>query len=62
MASGKFSLRIPPQLHEELVKQAEDEGVSLNLYCNFLLTAGVASGKVLEQIWDKDVKVVEIQV
>jgi len=38
--SGKFSLRIPPSLHERLVEQADGEGVSLNAYCTYLLSLG----------------------
>jgi len=28
--SGRFIVRIPPYLHEKLVKAADDQGVSLN--------------------------------
>lgn len=28
--SGKFTVRVPPYLHERLVRAAEDQGVSLN--------------------------------
>ena len=38
--SGKFSLRIPPSLHERLVEQAEVEDLSLNAYCLYLLSLG----------------------
>jgi predicted RNase H-like HicB family nuclease len=38
--SGKFSLRIPPSLHERLVEQAEAEDLSLNAYCLYLLSLG----------------------
>ena len=38
--SGKFSLRIPPSLHERLVEQADAEDMSLNAYCLCLLSFG----------------------
>jgi predicted nucleotidyltransferase len=31
--SGRFVLRIPPELHESLRREAEAEGISLNEYC-----------------------------
>jgi HicB family len=40
-ASGRFVVRIPRGLHAELVRQARDEGVSLNQYVATLL-AGAA--------------------
>jgi len=44
--SGKFSLRIPPSLHERLVEQADAEGVSLNAYCTHLLSLGAGRREV----------------
>jgi predicted RNase H-like HicB family nuclease len=38
--SGKFSLRIPRSLHARLVVQSEEEGMSLNNYCTYLLSLG----------------------
>jgi antitoxin HicB len=41
--SGKFNVRVPKALHALLVRQAEEQGVSLNSLVQTLLTAG-ASG------------------
>jgi antitoxin HicB len=41
--SGRLLLRIPRSLHAELVRQAEDEGVSLNQY--IATTLARASGR-----------------
>jgi antitoxin HicB len=41
--SGKFNLRIPKTLHRQLIEAAEDEGVSLNQYCNYILAESVGS-------------------
>ena len=35
--SGKILVRIPKDLHLELVEAAEDQGVSLNQYCLYKL-------------------------
>ena len=35
--SGKFVVRVPKSLHRELVKQAEQEGVSLNMHVATIL-------------------------
>lgn len=35
--SGQFKLRLPKQLHKQLALQAEQEGVSINQYCLYLL-------------------------
>lgn len=44
--SSALSLRIPHTLREQLQNNANAEGVSLNQYCMYLLTAGVsASGR-----------------
>jgi len=36
--SGKFLLRIPKELHKNLIEQASENGVSLNQYVLYLLT------------------------
>ena len=36
--SGNISLRIPKDLHRELVGGAKEQGVSLNQYCLYKLT------------------------
>jgi predicted RNase H-like HicB family nuclease len=38
--SGKFVMRVPKRLHAELTRRAKLEGVSLNQYVLFLLSAG----------------------
>lgn len=35
--SGKFNVRIPPDLHRELVEDAEEQGVSLNQLVTYRL-------------------------
>lgn len=36
--SGQFKLRIPKSLHRSLAANAKREGISMNQYCNYLLT------------------------
>lgn len=36
--SGQFKLRIPKELHESLARHSEQEGVSMNQYCVYLLS------------------------
>lgn len=40
-ANGRISLRVPKQLHVDLIEAAEDEGVSLNQYISYLLASCV---------------------
>ena len=42
--SGRFVLRIPPELHGALKAAAAGAGVSLNSYCRSILTAAVRGG------------------
>jgi predicted HicB family RNase H-like nuclease len=35
--SGKFSMRIPPELHSKLYRMSKDEGKSLNAWIKELL-------------------------
>lgn len=45
--SGRFVMRIPRRLHADLAKSAKRQGVSLNQYVLYLLTArAAASGEV----------------
>jgi predicted RNase H-like HicB family nuclease len=46
--SGRFLLRLPKSLHAELARQAEEEGVSLNLYVTTALAevAGHRHGRI----------------
>lgn len=39
--SGQFKLRIPKSLHRRLAQRSEEEGVSMNQYCVYLLSKGV---------------------
>lgn len=41
MASGKFVIRIPQELHQELVDEAARQGVSLNALVTAYLAAAV---------------------
>lgn len=48
--SGKFMVRIPKYLHRRLVEKARREGVSLNRYVESILSAGVATQNVIDDI------------
>jgi len=37
--SGRFMTRIPKTLHRQLAKEAEEQGVSMNLYVNNILSS-----------------------
>lgn len=39
-ASGRISIRVPKQLHADLINAAEENGVSLNQYISYLLSSG----------------------
>jgi len=45
--SGRFVIRLTPDLHEHLAAQASERGVSLNLYVAILL-AGASGFKKAE--------------
>ena len=38
--SGQFKLRIPKSLHKKLAERSKLEGISMNQYCLYLLSAG----------------------
>lgn len=38
-ANGRISLRVPRQLHIDLIADAEEQGVSLNQYISFVLAS-----------------------
>ena len=40
--SGKFVVRVPKSLHQELVQKAKAENVSLNQLATYLLSSGVS--------------------
>ena len=48
--SGKFMVRIPKYLHRRLAEKARREGVSLNQYVENILSAGIATQSVLDEI------------
>ena len=39
--SGQFKLRIPKSLHRTLSIKSQEEGISMNQYCVYLLSKGV---------------------
>jgi predicted HicB family RNase H-like nuclease len=43
--SGQFNVRVPKDLHRELVRKAEEEGVSLNALVTYLLSQMVKMEK-----------------
>jgi len=43
--SGKFNVRVPKGLHRDLVRAAEAQGVSLNLFVATALSRAVAHSK-----------------
>lgn len=38
--SGQFKLRLPKSLHRRLAQRSEEEGISMNQYCVYLLSKG----------------------
>lgn len=48
--SGEIMLRMPPSLHENLVKIAELEGVSLNQYMVSALSKSVGRDKAIQKV------------
>jgi predicted RNase H-like HicB family nuclease len=44
--SGKFTARIPKQLHKDLIRCAEEQGMSINQLVSFYIAKGVYSGDV----------------
>ena len=43
--SGQFHVRVPRGLHRELVRKAEEEGVSLNALVTYLLSQSIKTDK-----------------
>jgi antitoxin HicB len=39
--SGQFNVRVPRDLHRQLVRKAEEEGVSLNALVTYLLSQSI---------------------
>lgn len=53
---GRFTLRLPETLHNELESRARQEGVSLNQYIVYTLTRQVASTYTIQVLPDAAVK------
>lgn len=47
---SRLTLRLPETLHQQLIRQAEAEGISLNQYIVYALTRQVASAYVIQAI------------
>lgn len=39
--SGQFKLRLPKSLHMTLAERSQQEGISMNQYCLYLLSSGI---------------------
>lgn len=50
--SGQFIVRVPRELHFKLRQKANQNGVSLNSYCQYLLTESVTLDQVKAQLQD----------
>ncbi len=48
--SGRFLARIPKSLHRRLVEQARYEGISLNQYIGSILSAGISTQNLIEEV------------
>lgn len=53
---GRFTLRLPETLHNELESRAQQEGVSLNQYIVYMLTRQVASTYTIQVLPEKTVR------
>jgi hypothetical protein len=53
---GRFTLRLPQSLHEELESRARQEGVSLNQYVVYALTRQVAPAYTIQVLPEEAVK------
>ena len=53
---GRFTLRLPETLHNELENRAQQEGVSLNQYIVYMLTRQVASAYTIQVLPEKTVR------
>ncbi len=45
--SGQFNVRVPKDLHRDLVRRAEEEGVSLNALVTYLLSQSIKLEKTV---------------
>ena len=53
---GRFTLRLPESLHEELESRARQEGVSLNQYVVYALTRQVAPTYTIQVLPEEAVR------
>ncbi len=53
---GRFTLRLPETLHNELESLAQQEGVSLNQYIVYTLTRQVASTYTIQVLPEESIK------
>jgi hypothetical protein len=53
---GRFTLRLPESLHNELESRAQKEGVSLNQYIVYTLTRQVASTYTIQVLPEQLIK------
>ena len=53
---GRFTIRLPDTLHQELERQAQHEGVSLNQYVVYALTQKVTPSYLIQVQPDADIE------
>lgn len=53
---GRFTLRLPKTLHDELETRAKNEGVSLNQYIVYVLTRQVASTYTIQVLPEESIR------
>lgn len=53
---GRFTLRLPKTLHNELEARAQNEGVSLNQYIVYALTRQVASTYTIQVLPEESIR------
>jgi antitoxin HicB len=41
---GRITVRVPKTMHKELIKEANEEGISLNQYLIYIISKGMKSG------------------
>jgi len=58
--SGKFLLRIPPDLHRKLVQGAKTKNLSLNQFIRNLLEESMSLGMILDKLADLDHKMADL--
>jgi predicted HicB family RNase H-like nuclease len=50
LPSGKFTLRVPAELHAKLIKAAKKNNISFNQYCIYLLSSNITSEQIIYEI------------